>query len=801
MALCLSLPAPPLVANEQDLELAGGSLWQMLEQLASRTGRSILFEVDAAALRAESRVPLQGRFDMQSALDALLENTRFGWRIDENGQVVVFEAKTLDVPLSRLDIAGRRESPSAERSSPRRSEPAAGSITRGRRLEGAEIAPLIRADFSRLGRRVPNVSGVGPQLAIRGVEQGLGLSSTVALSLDEMPLGAHYAQQGQLPMRLSRVDYLRGPRTSLDALGGLGGAIHVLSDEPAPAAGGEWRLRAAPQGGLGLGAYWAPGHGLSGHSWALSAAAVRRPEEVRNVDQAGPPSAVQGQIGARGIFEPDGWPELSLRWSALAHRGNPHRRSLLPPSGPDAPAFDPLDGESFDPFVHDEVLDFRSGQLRAEYLAGDALVWIDGAGFDSGLLDRRSPVQSANELLERLDLETFATVSVGAQKRWTEHWLSRVEWSQGRRRKQERERGRTLLAEFFPGSGTVLSDPGASRVLESGAQERLVEDAVLFAQRGQSAAWSWGVGVRGVRYRRDDRRRFRAFVDPTDCRLTTEGQSRPCSDDFPLVDAVSRTPSRESHWSPVVDLAWQPHPNTSLSLWWRRGLRPGGARADPGSGRLVPFRAERSESLDLHAELRFPAPSIELDATLFAVRWEDRQVRVDLPVAQSFLIANAGGARSRGAEIELRWLASDRLSFWVELGLLHTSFDRFPLPVVGGTVDLAGNRLPGAPRYTRGVGVAWAQDADWRWQANVWQVADSFSDAANTEVGRRPGYTVVDVYAERAINARWTVSASAINLLDRRYLEHVRVAGIQPRAREYWLGDRRTLQLEFVHRW
>ncbi|MCB1553064.1 MAG: TonB-dependent receptor [Xanthomonadales bacterium] len=786
--------------------MSGHDLWQLLDQLARDTRRSLIFEVEADALRAVPHAPLRGSFEVAAALDALLHDTPFRWRVDAHGQIVIFRAESLNLSLSPLNIDGQPITGGSSAATNARSiegppGAAPSPVTLGQRLDGAVLAPLHRADISLLGRRAPNVSGAGPQLAIRGVELGLGLSTTATLSVDGMPLSADFALQGELPARLSAIDYLRGPRTSLDALGGLGGAIRVFSDEPAPPAQGEWRLRGLAPAGFGLGVLWAPSDALSGHSWMLNASAGRRERNIQGVDETSPASADQAQIVARGIYEPDLWPGFSLRWSALAYEGEPHRRPVVPPTGVDRPGFDPLDGRSFDPFRHDESLSFRSGLLRADYDAGPAQFWVRGAGFDSSLSDRRTSVQSVSESLSRLDLERYSTVAMGAQMPWSDHWLARLELSQGRRRKQERERSRTRLDEYFPSGNVQFSDPSASRVLQQSAIERLTEDAVLFEVRGNHAPWSWGAGARGVRYTRRDARAFRAFVDPSDCSLSGSGGTRPCSDEFPLSDSSAQIPSRETHVSPAVDVGWQPTDHTSLSLWWRRGLRPGGARSDPGTGRLVPYRAERSESLDLHTSIHFERPSLTLNATLFAVRWDDRQVRVDLPVAQSFLVANAGSADSRGAEIELRWQANDRFSLWVELGFLHTSFDRFPFPVAGGTVDLAGNRLPGAPRYSRGVGAAWSHPAGWHWQANLWQVADAYSDATNTEVGRRDGYSVLDVYVDRSLGAHWSVSVSATNLLDRRYLEHVRVAGIQPTAREYWLGDRRKLQLEVAYRW
>ena len=287
------------------------SLWDVLEQLARERGRSLLFEVDAAQLKSIPSPRLSSQQPLPAALDQVLGNTPFGWRSGPGGEIVIFRASATSVPLNTLQIDGTAEREAV--ASPRQGDAfsAISVATRGQRIDAAELARFERADYSIIGRRAPNVSGVGPQLAIRGVEQGSGLNSTVQLKLDGMPLSAQYALQGLLPLRLAAIDYLRGPRTSLDALGGLGGAIVLSSELPRAVKNGELRAGVLEQGGRRLNGYWAPSDALSGHSWAVNATAIRRPQDIGDVHSGSNSRADQAQLTARGLYEPDARPELA----------------------------------------------------------------------------------------------------------------------------------------------------------------------------------------------------------------------------------------------------------------------------------------------------------------------------------------------------------------------------------------------------------------------------------------------------------------------------------------------------------
>lgn len=93
---------------------------------------------------------------------------------------------------------------------------------------------------------------------------------------------------------------------------------------------------------------------------------------------------------------------------------------------------------------------------------------------------------------------------------------------------------------------------------------------------------------------------------------------------------------------------------------------------------------------------------------LFYMDRDDQQVRGSFLIPQpggatSFVdyTANAAEGENYGAEIEIDWLASDRLQLWANLGLLHTEFDDY-VNVFGE--DLSGRDQAQAPRYQFSVG-------------------------------------------------------------------------------------------------
>jgi outer membrane receptor protein involved in Fe transport len=328
------------------------------------------------------------------------------------------------------------------------------------------------------------------------------------------------------------------------------------------------------------------------------------------------------------------------------------------------------------------------------------------------------------------------------------------------------------------------------------------------------------LGETGVRWlhRFDHGWRMRLGFDQSEREgLQSEAQITPLGEFFPPSLDVEITPDtqrllilaarhRVTTRGAFAEIGWQgDQVEATLGLRrveeWRRGFVAGGARLDTTSGVLAPYRPERSDTLDLGWSLDDPARRWRLGATLFFNRWYDRHVPVDLPQRDSFLTVNAGKAHAYGGEIELRWNPDERLQAWFGIGALRTRYDEFDARLPSGTVDLAGHRFPGAPSVTMSTGALWRPRPHWQFGATGWYGGAAYSDALNTEEGRRAGHAVFDFSARRALGGHAALSLALRNAFDRRYLEDVRVAGVQPRPREYLTGRRREFELSFSWDW
>lgn len=100
---------------------------------------------------------------------------------------------------------------------------------------------------------------------------------------------------------------------------------------------------------------------------------------------------------------------------------------------------------------------------------------------------------------------------------------------------------------------------------------------------------------------------------------------------------------------------------------------------------------------------------LQLSSVLFYNKRRDQQVRTSFqlvpndPASFVFFTDNAASGRSFGLEAELRFAVSDKLSTYLNLGLLDAEFDEFETP----QVSLSGRDQAHAPRYTIAAGASW----------------------------------------------------------------------------------------------
>ncbi|MFA5908889.1 MAG: TonB-dependent receptor [Vicinamibacterales bacterium] len=154
--------------------------------------------------------------------------------------------------------------------------------------------------------------------------------------------------------------------------------------------------------------------------------------------------------------------------------------------------------------------------------------------------------------------------------------------------------------------------------------------------------------------------------------------------------------------SPQFAVAFRPIAGTSLYASASRGFKAGGFNpaALPGS---EAYGEEHAWHVEGGVKSTFAGGKMSASAAVFHIKWDDLQLNVPNPfVPGQFYIANVGGARSRGLEMELAARPVRGVDLFASFGFTSA---RFADGTVAGGVSVAQNKLPYTPDYTGAIGV------------------------------------------------------------------------------------------------
>lgn len=135
---------------------------------------------------------------------------------------------------------------------------------------------------------------------------------------------------------------------------------------------------------------------------------------------------------------------------------------------------------------------------------------------------------------------------------------------------------------------------------------------------------------------------------------------------------------------------------TTASATVSAGAKPGGWSAYTANAALAGFRAEKATAFEAGVDTSFAGKTITLAARVFAYRIRDYQIERSFN-AVDYLVVNAPRARSTGAELEVAWHATPRLTFTAAFGLTSVELREFTDPFSGR--NYSGKRAPYAPEY------------------------------------------------------------------------------------------------------
>ncbi len=171
----------------------------------------------------------------------------------------------------------------------------------------------------------------------------------------------------------------------------------------------------------------------------------------------------------------------------------------------------------------------------------------------------------------------------------------------------------------------------------------------------------------------------------------------------PAIAPANRVAAEDtfSDVSPQFAFAFRPSANSSLYASASRGFKAGGFNpaALPGS---EAYGEEHAWHLEGGVKSTLAGGRVSANAAVFSIDWDDLQLNVPNPfVPGQFYIANVGGARSRGLELDLTARAHPSLDIFASFG--YTSA-RFAAGTISSGVDVTDNKLPFTPDYTALVG-------------------------------------------------------------------------------------------------
>jgi outer membrane receptor protein involved in Fe transport len=226
----------------------------------------------------------------------------------------------------------------------------------------------------------------------------------------------------------------------------------------------------------------------------------------------------------------------------------------------------------------------------------------------------------------------------------------------------------------------------------------------------------------------------------------------------------------ETLWGGELALSHEHSDAVTSFVSLSRGFKAGGFNLGPAvPDEYRDFGAETLWNLEAGIKSAFFAGKLRFDASVFASRHEDQQLRTSFqlepgdPTSFGFVTINVEEGDTLGTEADLRWLPGDAWTFYATLGLLDTEFGRLSAPSLA---NLEGRAQAHAPGYTFAVGGSFEHPSGIFARLDVTARDDFYFDVSHDEKSEPYGLVNARV-GYRA--AEWSVALWARNLFDQAY--------------------------------
>ena len=677
--------------------------------------------------------------------------------------------------------------------------PAAVSALTGEQLNKAGIQNLgdvsTRTPSFVIGQQGP----ASPDMSIRGIgstDRDAGSDRSVVVFIDEVYAG----RAGGIPpdlFDLERVEVLRGPQGTLYGKNAVGGAVNLISRKPSHTASASGEFTVGSDRLLEL--KGAAGGSLSENLAGRLAFSGKSRGPLYENRFVGADSddyrlgAVRGQLR----WQPtDAWDVLLSadyakdKVDGISTYVNPRTAALT------AIGFNPGD----DAFVsNNNVLGFMDREIAGVHLrierelpAGTLTALTGWRTLD--LAETRDlagvplrPTPAGVRGFESTQIMTERSTSVSQELRFTSRRSGAFSYITGLYLQQEdtdrqEERKRQL--------NTAASRPVFT-------QSAKTTSYAVFGQLTWQATEALGLTV-GGRYTHDERDFSLKVSNPFNLASLS-----PATQLFDTAASQSW-----SAFTPKATVDYAIAPDVLAYATVGRGFKSGGFQglAATGAAARTPFNPEYATSQELGLKSRWLDRRLTLNLSAFMTDFDDLQFRqriLTIPNDQAsaiVVVANAGTARIKGAELEAGWAPSKWQAFTLGYSYLDTRITRFN--VTPGVADVNGLQLARSPRHTLNAAVELSAPiggyvlggrVDFRYRTSFW--FEPSTDRALFE----PGYGLVDARLSLApASGKWNVALWGRNLSDRRYRTFAQAIGFATdgvSAATSRAGDPRTVGL------
>ncbi|MCC2958131.1 TonB-dependent receptor [Massilia sp. IC2-477] len=773
--LCLLLFCGTLHAQTATLDIPAGDLKTALDQYATQTGVQLLYRADD--VRGRTSAGAQGTMDAQRALDTLLAGTGLAVRRDGAGAVLVFrEAQdgapvpTADSELNTVTVTAQKRSQSAQ------AVPIAMTALSAKSIDAHRVQGL--QDLARLtpGLLVSAFSQANPTIAIRGISNTfsqVGVNKPVGIFVDDVFIPRNSAASFEL-FDLESIAVLKGPQGTLFGRNVTGGAIVINTRQPDPGqyaaeaeliAGNRGERQARGLANLPLG----------------EQAALKLSTSLRRRDGLGRDrltGAEQDDIDSQN-FRAQAFvrlvPAVDLTVSADYSDDRNGGRTLSSDTLGD-------DGD-----VRTSELGVTQRFARIISGASARLVWRLPAGELTSITAYRKSqsgedysgvganyafLASGSQSVTR-DADQIATFSQElryASPRWARgDVVAGLYYSD---EEGERQLGTRGLAAR---TGALASATLAEQAVDS-------RSIAVFADGVVHLSPQFDLSL-GARYTRD---RKQASLVRTDLLRPTASFS---------VQGLSQA---WSEFTPRMVLGWTPRPGLLGYLSATRGFTSGGYNADASSAAAfrTAFAPETVNNFELGLKSQWLQNRVRLNASLFRMKYRDKQELVNNTLTGILTIVNAGRASVNGSEMELAWKAASWLDLSASAAYLDSRYDRFAV----GTVNNTGNRLSNSPRRQASVAANLSYPVSFGYlvgaASHAWKESYN-TGAANDPNLQLPSYGLANLSAGiESLDRSWRLLAWVKNAGDTAYLLTRSTQVVRAR----YAGEPRTFGLSLTGR-